>query len=93
MQPSTAAAYKAIMGWAGKNGLYYSPQQLASLTMPVLVVGGKNDIMVRVEKVFEQIKNIPQAAGAIFPNCGHWVMIEYPEQFCELTLRFFGRPA
>jgi pimeloyl-ACP methyl ester carboxylesterase len=59
--------------------------------MPVLTVGGKNDVMVRIEKVFEQTLIIPQAAGAIFPNCGHWVMIEYPDMFCELTLRFFGK--
>lgn len=93
LRPNTTAAYKAIMGWAFHNGLYYAPEQLASLAMPVLVVGGKNDVMVPIGKVFEQILAIPQAHGAIFPNCGHWVMIEYPEAFCELTLRFFGKPA
>lgn len=91
LRPNTNAAYKATMAWAFQNGLYYSPEQLGSLTMPVLVVGGKNDVMVRIEKVFEQILSIPQAIGAIFPKCGHWVMIEYPDQFCEVTLRFFGK--
>lgn len=90
-RPGTAAAYKAIMAWAFENGLYYSPEQLASLAMPVLVVGGKNDVMVPVRKVFEQIQSIPQADGAIFANCGHWVMIEYPEAFCRITLDFFRK--
>jgi pimeloyl-ACP methyl ester carboxylesterase len=91
LRPTTAAAYKATMAWAFQNGLCYSSEQLSSLEMPVLTVGGKNDVMVRIEKVFEQTLIIPQAAGAIFPNCGHWVMIEYPDMFCELTLRFFGK--
>lgn len=91
LRPNTTAAYKAIMKWAFHNGLYYSPEELASLQMPVLVVGGKNDVMVPVRKVFEQILSIPQAHGSIFPNCGHWVMIEYPEEFCAQTLRFFGK--
>jgi len=93
LRPTTAAAYKATMKWAFHNGLYYSPEELASLHMPVLVMGGKNDVMVPVRKVFEQILSIPQAHGLIFPNCGHWVMIEYPEEFCAQTLRFFGKRA
>ena len=91
LQPKTGAAYKATMGWAKQNGLCYSAEQLASLAMPVLVVGGKNDVMVPVAKIFDQILKIPQAYGFIFPNCGHWVMIEYPDHFCDLTLDFFGR--
>ncbi|ABQ69405.1 alpha/beta hydrolase fold [Rhizorhabdus wittichii RW1] len=91
LRPTTTAAYKATMGWAKQNGLYYSPEQLASLTMPVLVLGGKNDVMVPVRKVIDQILAIPQAIGHVFPNCGHWVMIEYPEEFCTQTLHFFGK--
>ena len=93
LRPNTTAAYKAIMAWAAHNGLYYSPEELASLQMPVLVMGGKNDVMVPIRKVIEQILSIPQAQGSIFPNCGHWVMIEYPEEFCAQTLRFFGQPS
>ncbi len=91
LRPNTAAAYKATMKWAFHNGLYYTPEELASLQMPVLVVGGKNDVMVPIRKIFEQILSIPQAYGSIFPNCGHWVMIEYPEEFCAQTLRFFSK--
>lgn len=93
LRPNTGAAYKAIMHWAFHNGLNYPPEQLASLRMPVLVMGGKNDVMVPIRKVFEQILSIPQAQGSIFPNCGHWIMIEYPEEFCAQTLRFFGKLA
>lgn len=91
LRPQTTAAYKAIMTWAKANGLYYSPQQLASLKMPVLVVGGKNDVMVPIHKIIDQILTIPHAVGHIFPNAGHWVMIEYPKEFCWQTLHFFGK--
>ncbi|MGP1255807.1 MAG: alpha/beta fold hydrolase [Kiloniellales bacterium] len=90
-RPDAKAAYKAIMKWAGSNGLEYSREDLAKIMAPTLVVAGKNDIMVKVEKAYDALGKIEQAEGHIFPMCGHWVMIEYPEAFCELTMRFFQR--
>lgn len=84
-------ANTATMAWVKQNGLCYSAEQIASITKPTLVVSGKNDKMVPVGKMLEVINLIPQAWGYIIPNCGHWIMIEYPKEFADVTLRFFGK--
>ena len=89
LRPAYRDAYRAIMGWVKENGLVYSPETLASLKPRVLVVAGKNDIMIPVAKMHELIDTIDQASGHIIAHCGHWVMCEYPELFCQLTLDFF----
>jgi len=89
-RPESIAANKAIMGWVGQNGLCYSDEELASLQCPVLVTAGKNDIMVPLHKSFQLLEQIPHSIGYILPNCGHWIMIEYPEEFTTVTLNFFG---
>lgn len=88
IRPEAKAAYKAIMGWVRENGLDYR-DALGSIETPVLVVAGKNDIMIPVRKAYELLGQIEQAEGAIIPHCGHWVMMEYPEKFCRLTMDFF----
>ena len=89
IRPDQQATYKATMAWVGKNGLHHSDADLAGLQVPVLVVAGKNDVMVPVEYGLEALRTIPQAFGYVVPNCGHWVMIEYPELFVEATDSFF----
>lgn len=88
IRPAAQAAYKAIMSWVGRNGLAFSDEEFASIKAPTLVVSGKNDIMIPVEKMYQLIGHIPGAWGYILPNCGHWVMIEYPKEFTDVTLRF-----
>ena len=44
--------------------------------------------MIPVEKMYQLIGQIPGAWGYIIPNCGHWVMVEYPREFTDVTLRF-----
>lgn len=91
LDPASQAAGKAIMKWVGENGLCYSDEELASLDCPVLVVGGKEDVMVPVELIHDMIDKIPQAYGYILPEAGHWVMIEKPKDFLNITLHFFSQ--
>lgn len=92
IRPDAKRAYKALMGWAGKNGLVYSDEQLASIKCPVTVVAGKSDIMIPVKKAYQLLGQIPHAFGLIFPKCGHWVMIEHPKSFVQATSNFFSNP-
>ena len=93
IRPSALAANKATMGWVRENGLWYSDEALASLQCPVFVIAGKNDVMVTLDQTYKMISQIPQSIGHILPNCGHWIMIEYPEEFNFQTLRFLGYDA
>lgn len=90
LDPAAQAAGKAIMKWVGENGLCYSDAELGSLKCPVLVVGGKEDAMVPIELIHDMIDRIPQAYGYILPEAGHWVMIEKPKDFLNITLHFFS---
>ena len=90
IRPASIAANKATMGWVRENGLWYSDEELASFKCPVFVIAGKNDVIVTLDLTYKTISKIPQAVGHILPNCGHWIMIEYPEEFTHQTLRFFG---
>lgn len=89
-RPAAIAANKATMAWVKENGLCYSDAELASLACPVLVIAGKNDVIVTLDRTVDLIAKIPQAVGHIIPECGHWVMIEYPEEFTRQTLWFLG---
>ena len=90
MSQEGQAENTAIMKWVGKNGLYYSDEKLGSLQCPVLVVGGKQDVMVPITNIHYMIDKIPQAYGYIVPEAGHWIMIEKPHDFLTSTLHFFG---
>ena len=45
--------------------------------------------MVPMERNLQTLEDIPHAWGVFLPHCGHWVMVERPREFCEMTLRFF----
>lgn len=91
LRPAYKAAYRAIMGWVRENGLCYDAAALGAIKSRTLVVAGKNDIMIPVQKIYELLGQIPHADGHIIAHCGHWVMCEYPELFCRLVLDFLDR--
>ncbi len=90
MRTEAIAANKAAMGWVRENGLCYTDEQLASIKCPVFIIAGKNDLILTLEMTTAQLAKIPQASAYFIPKCGHWVMIEHPEEFTHQTLRFFG---
>ncbi|WP_420607328.1 alpha/beta fold hydrolase [Novosphingopyxis sp.] len=87
----TQMAFQAIMAWAGANGLAYDEAEFADIDVPTLVVAGQDDIIVTIDKAYDLLAKIPHAEGHFYPDCGHWVMVEKPDQFCELTMNFFAR--
>lgn len=90
VRPDAKVAFKTLMGWVGKNGLDFG-DRLATLEMPVQVLAGKQDIMIPISKQYELLRAIPQAEGTILADCGHWVMVEFPSLFNQLTMSFFDR--
>lgn len=58
----------------------YSDEQLQQLNMPVLFIGGENDVIIDAEASANRLSRlIPSAAIRLLPNCGHVVTnsIEY----------------
>ncbi len=87
-RPAAIAANKATMGWVRENGLSYSDAELASIACPVFIIAGKNDVIITLDRTLDLIEKIPQASAHLIPECGHWVMIEHPEEFTRQTLWF-----
>ncbi len=91
IQPEVRAGYIATQNWIReRGGLYCEEELLTRITVPTLIVSGKNDKVVPVTSAYRMLELIPHSWGIIFPNCGHWAMIEHPEEFCRVVTRFFG---
>jgi 2-hydroxy-6-oxo-6-(2'-aminophenyl)hexa-2,4-dienoate hydrolase len=82
-------AYNGIIAWQRQNGgLHTSEENIASVSVPTLVVSGKNDLVVPVSSAYRILELIPQSWGVIMPSCGHWPMIERPKEFAAIVDQF-----
>jgi pimeloyl-ACP methyl ester carboxylesterase len=84
-EPAAKAALAAMRG--GK--LTYAEQDIARVKVPTLVVGGKLDRIAVLARAYRFLELLENSWGFIVPHCGHWVMLEAPEQFVLLTTDFF----
>ncbi|OAJ52048.1 alpha/beta hydrolase [Paraburkholderia ginsengiterrae] len=71
-----------------RSKLAYTHEQIASVSAPTLVVGGKEDKVAVLARTYGYLELIRQAWGIVVPEAGHWVMIEAPEAFVRMTLTF-----
>lgn len=58
------------------------------ITVPTLIVWGKQDRVVPMHHAFEARKKIPNARIHLFDHCGHTPQLEYPAQFNALVREF-----
>ncbi|MGD9152087.1 MAG: alpha/beta fold hydrolase [Gammaproteobacteria bacterium] len=65
-------------------------ENLSKLTMPVLIIWGKNDKLLPVKNTQAALRLIPQAKLEIFDKCGHIPQLEHPEKFNQLVKSFVG---
>ncbi len=85
--PEVMRAYQATMKWVRENGMYYEDELLREVKHQTLILHGKNDKVVPVGDSWEMLNLLENASMHVVPNCGHWVMLEYPEEFSTITLR------
>lgn len=72
--------------WLGE--LATSEADLRSLTHPVLIVHGREDVIVPAEQSIRFNQLIPNSELHIFGGCGHWTQIERRERFVDLVIPF-----
>ena len=72
--------------------LYVHEKRLAALRLPVLVVVGDEDEPCRKPSEFLE-RVLPDARLHVFPQTGHCVNLEDPEEFNRLCLSFVGEAA
>jgi pimeloyl-ACP methyl ester carboxylesterase len=64
--------------------------RLAKISVPALVVWGKEDKIIPVAHAQIAVNKIPGAKLKIFENCGHMPQFERPEEFNKLVLDFLA---
>ncbi len=64
---------------------------LASITTPTLITWGRDDRVSPVDMALIPMRIMPNAELHIFPNCGHWAMIERKQEFESVVLAFLQR--
>lgn len=75
------AASKAPMPWA----------MLHRVQCPTLVTWGRDDRVSPLDMALIPMRTIPNAEVHVFPNCGHWAMIEAKDAFTRVVLEFLTR--
>jgi pimeloyl-ACP methyl ester carboxylesterase len=61
------------------------------LTAPTLLTWGRDDRVSPPDMALIPMRTIPNAELHIFPNSGHWSMIEAKEAFESTVLAFLSR--
>ncbi|MGK8524938.1 alpha/beta fold hydrolase [Nocardia asteroides] len=65
--------------------------KLGLLTVPVLVTWGRDDRVSPVDMALLPMRTLRNGEVHIFPNCGHWVMIEQKTAWEATVLAFLAR--
>ncbi|WP_050787597.1 alpha/beta fold hydrolase [Rhodococcus jostii] len=65
--------------------------KLNQIKAPVLVTWGRDDRVSPLDMSIVPMRMLPRGELHVFPNCGHWVMIEQKAAFESAVLAFLGR--
>jgi len=79
---SMMRAANAPMPWA----------QMHKVAAPTLLTWGRDDRVSPLDMALIPMRTIPNAELHVFPNCGHWAMIEAKDAFESVVLGFLTRP-
>lgn len=91
IEPGVRAGYSAFMRWIGEQGGLHRPEDfIKQVKVPTLVVHGKEDKVVPLSSGYRLLELIENSWGYIVPHCGHWAMMEHPEDFTRATLSFLN---
>nr|ART35556.1 A24 [uncultured bacterium] len=91
IEPSTRHAYEAMMKWIrDQGGLAYPEEDIRSVKTPTLVVNGKEDIVVPMRSAYRFLELLDNSWGYFIPHCGHWAMVEAPQDFARAVQGFLG---
>ncbi len=73
-----------------RPSLYNLVDQMKALTVPTLVLMGDEDWPCLTPGILMK-QNIPSAALAVMPNCGHGINVEEPDEFNSIVSDFLAQ--
>jgi pimeloyl-ACP methyl ester carboxylesterase len=77
---------ETICGWNPAS----MRDQIPRLKGPVLILWGKNDLLIPISCLPKLSRALPNASVAVIPKAGHLLYEEIPEVFNQHVLRFFS---
>jgi len=87
----TSAGRKAFLHFVhclDNRNLMDIADQLPGLSVPTLLMRGKNDVYLSEEIIDTLQKNIPHAQAVKFDNCGHFMQEDAPQRISDTILTF-----
>ena len=84
-QGNLDAAYRLM-----RSGQYPDTAQIPHITIPTLIIWGKNDKIVPVDHAYRFQRDIKGAELLILDSCGHVPMIERPNETAAAIRKFFA---
>jgi pimeloyl-ACP methyl ester carboxylesterase len=90
--PEAVKTYSAArVEWGQKDGI--GQDYLAGISAPTLVVNGSHDIVIPTKNSFTLQQKLPDAKLLLYPDSGHGVHFQYPEDFVAEATRFLDQNA
>lgn len=71
-----------------RSALPLDNARLAEIDLPVLLIHGREDIVIPVSRTWDLVNIIPRADAVILHGCGHWSQVERAETFYGLLSDF-----
>lgn len=85
------AAFAAMMSMMRKSDAPMPWAAMHKVQAPTLLTWGRDDRVSPLDMSLIPMRSIPNAELHVFPNCGHWVMIEAKAAFERTVLAFLGK--
>lgn len=98
--PDTLTAARRMYGKAAFAGMMTAMRaadapmpwaQMHKVAAPTLLTWGRDDRVSPLDMALIPMRTIPNAELHVFPNCGHWAMIEAKAAFESTVLAFLSR--
>jgi 3-oxoadipate enol-lactonase/4-carboxymuconolactone decarboxylase len=84
---------KAYVSAMRALGLFDVTKRLHEISVPTLVISGRDDTTVPLENQAEMASKIPGAQQVIIPGGGHAIIAEQPVLFNQVLLEFLANKA
>lgn len=73
---------------AAESGASADWTRLGRITAPTLLTWGRDDRVTPLDSSILPMRTIPNAELHVFPNCGHWVMVEAKQAWESAVMAF-----
>lgn len=87
-RPDHLANFLAGAAGGGPVRTAATPEQVASIAAPTLLIHGRDDRVVHYEHSLRLVSMIPDSRLVLLNRCGHWTQIEHADEFNRLVADF-----